>query len=77
MIKDWRKLLNEELHNLYSSPSIITMNKSRRKRWLVYVACREDRMKAYRILVGKSEAKNYYEDLNVSGRMILKLISEK
>jgi hypothetical protein len=29
---DWRKLLNEELHNLYSSPTIIRM-KSRRMRW--------------------------------------------
>jgi hypothetical protein len=29
----WRKLHNEELHNLYSSPSIIRMIKSRRKRW--------------------------------------------
>jgi hypothetical protein len=30
---DWRKLHNEELHNLYSSPSIIRMIKSRRMRW--------------------------------------------
>jgi hypothetical protein len=30
---DWRKLHKEELHNFYSSPSIITMNKSRRMRW--------------------------------------------
>jgi hypothetical protein len=29
----WRKLHNEELHNLYSSPSIIRMMKSRRMRW--------------------------------------------
>jgi hypothetical protein len=29
----WRKLHNEELHNLYSSPSIIRMIKSRRMRW--------------------------------------------
>jgi hypothetical protein len=30
----WRKLHNEELHNLYSSPNIIIMTKSRRMRWL-------------------------------------------
>jgi hypothetical protein len=30
---DWRKLHNEELHNLYSSPNIIRMTKSRRMRW--------------------------------------------
>jgi hypothetical protein len=29
----WRKLLNEEIHNLYGSPSIIRMIKSRRMRW--------------------------------------------
>jgi hypothetical protein len=33
-----RKLHNEELHNLYSSPSIIRMIKSRRTRWAGYVA---------------------------------------
>jgi hypothetical protein len=34
----WRKLHNEELHNLYSSPSIIRMIKSRRMRWAGHVA---------------------------------------
>jgi hypothetical protein len=34
---DWRKLLNEELHNLYSSPNIIRMIKPRRMRWAVHV----------------------------------------
>jgi hypothetical protein len=34
----WRKLYNEELHNLYSSPSIIRMIKSRRMRWAGHVA---------------------------------------
>jgi hypothetical protein len=35
---DWRKLHNEELHNLYYSPSIIRMIKSRRMRWKGHVA---------------------------------------
>jgi hypothetical protein len=35
---DWRKLHNEELHNLYSSPNKITMIKSRRMRWAGNVA---------------------------------------
>jgi hypothetical protein len=35
---DWRKLHNEELHNLYSSPSIIRMTKSRRMRKTGHVA---------------------------------------
>jgi hypothetical protein len=34
----WRKLHNEELHNLYSSPSIIRMIMSRRMRWAGHVA---------------------------------------
>jgi hypothetical protein len=34
----WKKLHNEELHDLYSSPSIITMIKSRRMRWVGHVA---------------------------------------
>jgi hypothetical protein len=35
---DWKKLHNEELHNLYSSPNIIRMIKSRRMRWAGHVA---------------------------------------
>jgi hypothetical protein len=38
MTGDWKKLHNEELHNLYSSPNIITMIKSRRMRWAGHVA---------------------------------------
>jgi hypothetical protein len=52
----WRKLHNEELHNLYSSPSIIRMIKSRRMRWARHVA-RMEKKNAYRILVGMPEEK--------------------
>jgi hypothetical protein len=38
VIGGWRKLHNEELHNLYSSPSVIRMIKSRRMRWAGHVA---------------------------------------
>jgi hypothetical protein len=41
----------EELHNLYSSPSIITMIKSRRMKWTGHVARMGAKRKAYRILV--------------------------
>jgi hypothetical protein len=51
----WRKLHNEELHNLYSSPSIIRMIKSRRMRWTGHVARMGEKRSAYRILVGKPE----------------------
>jgi hypothetical protein len=52
---DWRKLHNEELHNLYSSPNIIRMIKSRRMRWAGHVARMGETRNAYRILVGKPE----------------------
>jgi hypothetical protein len=51
-----RKLHNEELHNLYSSPNIIRMIKSRRMRWAGHVA-RMGETNAYRILVAKPEGK--------------------
>jgi hypothetical protein len=37
-----RSLHNEKLHNLYSSPDIISVIKSREMRWAVYIACTED-----------------------------------
>jgi len=39
---EWRRLRNEELHNLYSSPNIIRVIKSRRKGWEGHVACMGD-----------------------------------
>jgi hypothetical protein len=54
---DWRKLHNEELHNLYSSPNIIRMIKSRRMRWAGHVARLVPTKNAYRILVAKPEGK--------------------
>jgi hypothetical protein len=47
----WRKLHNEELHNLYFSLSIIRMIKSRRMRWAGHVARMGEKRNAYRILV--------------------------
>jgi hypothetical protein len=52
---DWRKLHNEELHNLYSSPNIIRMMKSRRMRWAGHVGRMGETRNAYRILVRKPE----------------------
>jgi hypothetical protein len=53
----WRKLHNEELHNLYSSPSIIRMMKSRSMRWVGHVARTGENRHIYWILVGKPERK--------------------
>jgi hypothetical protein len=54
---DWRKLHNEELHNLYSSPYIIRIIKSRMIRWTEHLARMGATRNAYRILVGKPEGK--------------------
>jgi hypothetical protein len=58
-IGGWRKLHNEELHNLYTSPNtrIIRIMKSRGMRWTVHVASMGVTMILYRILVGKPEGK--------------------
>jgi hypothetical protein len=56
---EWRKLHNEELHDLYSSPSIIIIIKSRRMRWEGHVARMGERRNAYRLLVGKPEGKDH------------------
>jgi hypothetical protein len=53
----WRKLHNEELHDLYSSPSIIRIIKSRRMRWAGHVARMGENRNVYRLLVGKPEGK--------------------
>jgi hypothetical protein len=52
---EWRKLHNEKLHELYTSPNIVRVIKSRIMRWARHVA----RMAkgVYRVLVGKSEVK--------------------
>jgi hypothetical protein len=52
-----KQLHNEELHNLYSSQSIIRMIKSRRMGWAGHVAQIVEKRNAYRILVGKTEGK--------------------
>jgi hypothetical protein len=52
----WRKLHNEELHDLYSSRSIIRIIKSRMI-WVEHVARMGNKRNAYRLLVGKPEGK--------------------
>jgi hypothetical protein len=53
----WRKLHNKELRDLYSSPSIIRMLKSRRMRWADHAAQIGEETKMSRLLVGKPEGK--------------------
>jgi hypothetical protein len=54
---EWRGLHNEELHDLYSSPYIIRIIKSRRMRWAGHVARMGEKRNAYRLLVGKPEGR--------------------
>jgi hypothetical protein len=53
----WRKLHNEELHNLYSSPSIIRIIKSRKMRWAGDVGKMGEKRNPYRLMVRKPEGK--------------------
>jgi hypothetical protein len=54
---EWRKLHDEELRDLYSSPSIIRMIKSRRMRWAGHIARMREKRNASWLLVGKPERK--------------------
>jgi len=54
---DWRRLHNEELNDLYSSPNIVLVIKLRRMRWAGHVARMGEERGVYRDLVGKSEGR--------------------
>jgi hypothetical protein len=58
---EWRRLHNEELNDLYSSPNIIRVIKSRRMRWAGHVARMGEEIDAYRILVGRPELRRPLE----------------
>jgi hypothetical protein len=53
----WRKLHNDVLHTLYSSPNIVRMIKSKSMRWLRHVAHMGEERGVYRVLVGRPECK--------------------
>jgi len=54
VIGEWRKLHNEELNDLYCSPNIVRMIKSRRMRWAGHVARMREERGMYRVLLGKN-----------------------
>jgi hypothetical protein len=53
----WIKLLSGKLRDLYSSPSIIRIIKSRRIRWAGHVARMGEKRNVHRLLVGKPEGR--------------------
>jgi hypothetical protein len=74
---EWRRLCNEELNDLYSSPNIIRVIKSRRMRWAGHVARMGEKRDVYRILVGRPEGRRPLGRPTWSGRIILKCIFKK
>jgi len=54
---EWRRLHNEELNDLYFSPNIVRVIKSRRMRWAGHVARMGEKRGLYRVLMGKPEVR--------------------
>ena len=74
---EWRRLHNEELNDLYSSPNIVRVIKSRRMRWVGHVARMCEEREVYRVLVGNRRERNRWGDLGVDGWIILGKISRR
>jgi hypothetical protein len=64
VIGEWIKLHNEELHDIYSSPSIIRIIKSRRMRLAGHIARMGEKKNVYRLLVGKARGKETTKKTN-------------
>jgi hypothetical protein len=74
---EWRKLHNKELHNLYSSPSIIRMVTSRRMKWAANVARRGRTGIHVGYWLESQRERDRYEDQEVHGWITLRLILER
>jgi hypothetical protein len=68
--EEWRKLHNEELQDLYCSPNIFRLIKSRRMRLAGHVARMGNRRGVYRILVGNQRERDHLEDTGVDMSII-------
>jgi len=73
---EWRKVHKKELRDLYSSPNVILVMKSRR-RWAGPVARMGDKTGAYRVLLGMPEGKRPLGNPGVDGRVIINWIFKK
>ena len=72
---EWRRLHNEELNDLYSSPNSVREIKSRRMRGAGHVAHMGEKRVMYRILVGNRREKDHWGGLGVDGWILLGCIS--
>ena len=70
--EEWRKLQNEELNDLYCSPSIVRVIKSRRMRWAGHVTRMEEGF-----WWGNLRERDHWGDQDVAGRIILRWILRK
>jgi len=74
---EWRRMHNEELSDLYSSPNIVRVIKSIKMRWAGHVARMGEERAVYRVLVRKPDGRNHWGNLGVDGWIILGRISRK
>ena len=77
VMEEWRRLNNEELNDLYCSPNIVRVIKSRRMRWAGYVARMGEERGVYRVLVGKLEGRRPLGRPRRRWRIILERISRR
>ena len=75
--REWRKPRNEELNDLYSSPNIVRVIKSRRVRWAGHVARMGERRGVCRVLVGKPEGGRPFGGPSIDRRIILRWMFKK
>jgi hypothetical protein len=68
----WRKLHNDELHSLYSSPNIVRVIKSRRMRWARHLAHMGRGEVFTGFWLGGPKTRDHWEDLGVGGRITLR-----
>ena len=71
---EWRKLHNEELNDLYCSPNIVRVIKSRRIKWVGHVAHMGERRGVYGFWWGNLRETDHVGDPGIDGRIILRRI---
>ena len=76
-VGEWRRVHNGELKDLYCSPNIVRVIKSRRMRWAGHVARMKKSRGIHWVLVGEPEGNNHLKDPSVDGRITLRWIFRK